>query len=235
MFKNISKSNNSFKTFVFSAAFGLMLAGSAMAQNGIGEILNRMDKNYKSLTSLRSNVTMVKTDSTLGESDTFLGTTSFIPESYAGKRYIRIDWSKPTVENIVVIGDNYKLYRPKLNQVIIGQTKGAKNNAAAGGALAFVSMSREQLKANYTVVFIAEEQISGGVGTFHVQLTPKTKTSYKLADLWVDGDGMPRQAKITESNNDTTTVLLTDIRKNQNVDVALFTLSLPKDVKVVKG
>ena len=232
MFKNISKS--SLRTLVFSVALGLTLAGSAIAQNPLGRILNLMDANYKGLTSLKSNVTMVKTDSVLGESDTYEGKTSFLPESYAGKKYVRIDWSKPVVENIVVIGDNYQLFRPKLNQVIKGQTNSAKSGAAAGGALAFVSMSKDQLKANYNISVVAEmEQISGGVNTIHLLLTPKIRTSYKTADLWVDGDGMPRQAKITESNNDTTTVLLTGIQKNTKVDYSLFKLELPKNVKVV--
>ena len=232
MFKNISNTAI-LRKVIFSAAIGLMVAGSAMAQGPLGQILNRMDANYRGLTSLKSNVTMVKTDSVLGESDTYEGKTSFLPESYAGKKYVRIDWSKPVVENIVVIGDSYQLFRPKLNQVIKGETKSAKSGAAAGGALAFVSMSKDQLKANYNVVYIAEEQISGGVKTIHLQLTPKTKTSYKTADLWVDGDGMPRQAKVTENNNDTTTVLLTGIEKNTKVDYALFKLVLPKNVKVV--
>lgn len=233
MFRNIYKSNNSLGTLIFSAAFGLMLAGSAAAQGPLGQILNRMDANYKGLTSLKSNVTMVKTDSVLGESDTYEGKTSFLPESYAGKKYVRIDWSKPVVENIVVVGDSYQLYRPKLNQVIKGETKSAKSGAAAGGALAFVSMSKEQLKANYKVTYIAEETISGGIATVHLLLTPLKATSYKTAELWVDGDGMPRMAKVTENNNDTTTVLLTGIEKNTKVDSGLFRLALPKNVKVV--
>lgn len=231
MFKNISKS--SLRTLVFSVALGLTLAGSSMAQGPLGQILNRMDANYKNLTSLKSNVTMVKTDSVLGESDTYEGSTSFLPESYAGKKYVRIDWAKPVVENIVVIGDSYQLYRPKLNQVIKGQTNSAKSGAAAGGALAFISMSKDQLKANYDVKYMGEGQITGGVATVHLLLTPLKKTSYKTAELWVDGSGMPRLAKITENNNDTTTVLLTGIEKNSKVDYALFKLALPKNVKVV--
>lgn len=233
MFKNISKSTNNIRTLVVSAAFGLILAGSASAQGPLGQILGWMDDNYKTLTSLKSNVTMVKTDSVLGESDTYEGKTSFLPESYAGKKYVRIDWSKPVVENIVVVGDEYQLFRPKLNQVIKGLTKSAKSGAAAGGALSFISMSRSQLKANYDVKYMGEAKISGGVATVHLLLTPLKKTSYKTAELWVDRSGMPQMAKITENNNDTTTILLTGIEKNTKVDYSLFKLALPKNVKVV--
>jgi len=35
--------------------------------------------------------------------------------------YVRIDWVKPVSENIVIIGDSYRLFRPRLNQVIEGK------------------------------------------------------------------------------------------------------------------
>ncbi len=221
---------------VSAAAFLFGVFSPVSAQGPLGTILNRMDAHYKGLSSLKCDVTMVKTDSVLNESDTTQGSTSFLPKSGKRPMYVRIDWTKPVVENIVVIGDKYQLYRPNLNQVIEGQTGKAKNNAAAGGALAFVSMSKDQLKANYNVKFIGEETISGGKGTVHLELTPKVKTTYKTADLWVDGDGMPLQAKITENNNDTTTVLMSNVQKNGSIQTSIFTLAFDKKkVKVIKG
>lgn len=220
---------------------GLIIVVGALAVSAVraqrspmAEILYRMDNHNRNLTSLRSNVTMDKTDSTVQATDRYEGTTSYLPESFAGKMFVRIDWSKPAVENMVVIGPQYKLYRPKLKQVIQGTTSGAKNAGAAGGALAFIGMSREKLKELYDVVFIAKEAV-GGVSAFHLQLTPKTKTSYKIAELWVDNDGMPILAKVTEKNNDITTVLLTNIQKNVKIPESFFTLDLPKDVTIVKG
>jgi len=202
------------------------------------EILDRMDGNNKTLQSLKADVTMVKTDQVLGESDTTYGNTSYLPKSSATKnqRYVRINWTKPVEEQIAVIGDSYELFRPRLNQVIQGTTSKAQNNSKAAGALAFMSMSKDELKANYTVTYIGEESVSGAVSTWHLQLTPKTKTSYKLAEIWVDKDGMPRQAKITENNNDTTTVLLSNIKKNDKISGDTFRLGYDKKkVKVLQG
>ena len=135
-----------------------------------------------------------------------------------------------------MIGDAYELYRPRLNTVIKGKTQQAKNSASVGGALSFMNMSKAQLNSNYDVVYIGQEQISGGTNTWHIQLTPKTATSYKLADLWIDADGVPRQAKITEKNNDTTTVLLSRLQKNVTIKGDEFRLAYDKKkVKVVKG
>ena len=121
-------------------------------------------------------------------------------------------------------------------QVIQGRTDQAKNSASAGSALAFMTMSKEQLKANYDVVYLGQEKVTGGVDTWHLQLTPKGKTSYKSAELWVDGDGMPRQAKVIEVNNDTTTVLLSNIQKNITINGGDFKLAYDKKkVKIIKA
>ena len=201
----------------------------------LSEILRRMDDNNKHLTSLKADVTMIKTDFVLKVSDSTYGNTLYLPKTAKGK-CIRINWTKPVEEQILVIGDDYELYRPRLAQVIVGNTKGAKNNASVGGALGFMSMSKAQLNANYSVIYLGEEQVSGGIKTWHLQLTPKSKTSYKLAELWVDGNGMPLQAKIIEQNNDSTTVLLSNIEKNTTLKTEAFNLNYDKKkVKIIKA
>lgn len=218
-------------------AFGVLSTTSIVAQGPKGKILNRMDAHYKGLSSLQCDVTMVKHNTQLDETDINEGSTTFLPAFGKRPMYVRLDWVKPLEEHIVVRDKNYELYTPGRGQVIIGTTGSAKKNPAAGGALAFLSMSKEQLTANYNVVVVNEsEQIKDGTNTFHLLLTPKVATSYKTADLWVDGDGMPRQAKITEKNDDTTTVLLTNIQKNVKVNASIFTLNYDKKkVKVIKG
>jgi outer membrane lipoprotein-sorting protein len=194
-----------------------------------------MDTYNKALTSFQSNVTMVKWDSTLNASDTSEGTSSYLPKTGKHPMYVRIDWTKPAVEQISVIGDQYELYRPRLNQVIKGKTNKAKNNAAVGGALSFMSMSKAELQANYAVKYLGQEAIKGGGQTWHLELTPKNPTSYKSAELWVDGDGLPRQAKVIEKNNDTTTVLLENVKTNMTLNANIFKLNYPKNAKVVNS
>ncbi len=218
---------------------GLLLSGfsvtEAKGQNILGEILRRMDLYNKTLQSLQADVTMVKFNPQLNVSDVSQGSTSYLPKSGKRVMYVRIDWTKPVEEQISLIGDDYELYRPRLGQVIQGKSSKAKNSASVGGALGFMNMSKAQLNANYDVSYIGQEQISGGVTTWHLQLNPKTATSYKTAELWVDGDGMPRQAKIAEQNNDTTTVLLTNIRKNVTLKGEIFKLKYPGTVKKIRA
>lgn len=223
----------------FVISLGLLISSvsvtEAKAQNILGEILRRMDLNNKSLQSLTADVTMEKMNVQINDSDTYSGSTSYLPKTAKRSAYIRVDWTKPTEEQMAVIGDSYELYRPRLNQVIVGKVSKAKNSPSVGGPLAFMNMSKAQLQANYSVVYLGEEQVGGGTRTWHIQLTPKTATSYKTADLWVDPDGMPRQAKITEQNNDTTTVLLSKIQKNITLDGKMFKLNYPSSAKKIKA
>lgn len=212
--------------------FGSLNVTETKAQ--LQEILNRMDANNKSLQTLRSNVTMVKYNDQLKESDTTEGTAMYIPAK-AQEPYVRIDWTKPVQEVLATWKGNYILYRPRLNQAIKGKTKDAKGGGKAGGALSFINMSKAQLKANYGIVYMGAEKLSNGTETVHLQLTPKTVTSYKMAEIWVDKDGMPVQAKIIEANDDWTTVLLSNIQKNINLNPKDFPPKMPSNVEYIKG
>ncbi len=96
-------------------------------------------------------------------------------------------------------------------------------------------MSRVEFKANYTVIYIGDEQIKDGTATWHIQLNPKKAVGYNKAELWIDKDGMPRQIRTTEPNNDTTTVLLSNIEKNITISLKSFEIVYPKSLKPIPG
>jgi outer membrane lipoprotein-sorting protein len=231
--------NKAFRLGIISVAMAMLLcsasASEAKAQGVLRDILNRMDVMNKSLVSLKADVRMDKLNSQLGETDTTTGSTSYLPKTAKRVMYARVDWTKPVEEKIVIIGDTYKLYRPRLNQVITGKVdKAQKDNKVPGNALAFMSMSKAQLQANYEVNYIGQET-AGGSLTWHLELVPKIKTSYKTAELWVDSNGMPIQSKIIEQNNDSTTILLSNLQKNATISANDFNLVLPPNVKKVQA
>ena len=224
----------SLSAFALMFVLGAFAATDAKAQGPLNEILKRMDAHYDSLQSLRANLKMDKYNPQLKDNDMSEGTVAFLPQK--GKdAYIRIDWEKPRAEHLAVIKKEYVLYQPSLKQAMVGKV-GSGKIGGMSNALGFLNMSREQLRANYTVRYVGEEKV-GSTGTWHIQLTPKTKQNYKLADLWVDKDGMPVMALVTENNNDTMTVVLSNIQKNVNLGNAkdVFGIKLPKDVKIIKG
>lgn len=236
--------NKLFKSFLFTSfVFSALFVGSSISANAqkgpLGEILDRMDAHNRSLNSLESKIKMVKVDAALGEANAEIqeGTVNYIPakKKEGTKMYARVDWVKPN-ETMLLVGDEYKIYRPELKQGYQGtRSQAAKNNSTVAGPLSFLSMSRDELKKNYKVIFLGEETVSNGKKTAHLQLTPLTANSYKLADLWVDGDGMPVQAKVTAKNNDTTTILLSGADKNKAPNYEKFKLKFPEGTKIIKN
>lgn len=224
----------SFALVVLTVFFSSLAVSETKAQSPLGKVLERMETHRQSLTSLRANVTMVKYDSVLKVSDTTEGNSMYLPLK-GRDALVRIDWTKPAQETLSVVKGQYIIYRPRLNQVIIGSANEAKGSGKANGALSFMNMSKAQLQANYSVAYLGQENVSGGIPTWHLELTPKITQNYKSAELWVDGNGMPIQAKIIEKNNDTTTVLLSNIEKNKSINTNDFIVKLPKDVKRING
>ena len=220
---------------MFATVFAVVSAAPVNAQGVLNDILKRMDANNKSLKSLKSSIKMSKHNAQLDEYDLYEGTVQYLPAPVKEQIKVRIDWAKPVVEHLAVGGGQYILYRPRLEQAIVGKVDNAKQGAGAGGALAFMSMNRAQLKANYDVAYIGEETVNGSVRTWHIQLTPKSANSYKGADLWVDPNGMPVQAKVVEKNNDSTTIQLTNIERNATVKGDVFAIKPPKNTKIIQG
>ena len=214
--------------------FNAFAVTETKAQGILNEILKRMEVNRDTMKTLRSNVTMVKFNSQLKESDTTEGTSIYLPLK-GRDALVRIDWTKPVEEKLAVVNGEYILFRPRLKQAIIGKAKDAKGNGKANGALSFMNMSKEQLKANYAIKYLGEEKVSGGVSTWHLELTPKTASNFKIAELWVDGNGMPIQAKVVENNNDSTTVLLSNVQKNATINANDFAIKLPAGTTKIKG
>lgn len=216
--------------FLFSAA-----ATETKAQGILREILKRMDANSKSLVSLKSNIKMEKRDAQLGDTDLSEGEMKLLPGRSDKQIYLRVDWSKPRQESLAVANGEYIVYTPKTNRALVGKVDQVKKGPKASNVLTFMTMSKAELSANYDVVLIGEETVSGGTNTWHLVLTPKTAATYKSADLWVDANGMPVQAKIVEKNNDTTTVFLSSIQKNVTIKGSDFKITPPKGTEIVRG
>jgi outer membrane lipoprotein-sorting protein len=220
-----------FSAFIFSILIGGAFAAEGRAQGVLNDILKRMEAHKQSLQSLQANVEMASTNTQLNITDKRKGEVFYLPAK-GREAYIRINWTKPD-EILAVANGKYLLYRPRLNQAIKGKTKGSKN-AQASGALAFMSMSRDQLKTNYDVTYLGKVTLDG-TDVWHLGLDPKTKQSFKKAELWVDGNGMPLQAKVVENNNDLTTVRLSDLKKNVKINGSIFAYKPPAGTKIIDG
>ena len=220
---------------VLTAGFFVSAPKSANAQSAglVSSVLNRMERNRQSLRSLKASLSMEKYNAQLRDSDRYSGTLHYVPG--AGRTAsIRIEWQKPQHEILAVSNDKFTLFRPRLNMAYVGSSKSKKNSA--GGLTEMMYLSRQQLEARFQPVQdVREETLWGGVSTIHLTLVPKGNASFKYAEIWVDGGGMPVQTKIVEKNGDATTMRLLNMERNPKISGDLFVLKLDSNVKIVKA
>lgn len=219
---------------------GVSLISSPKAANGqsaglVSSVLNRMERNRQSLKSLKASLSMEKYNSQLRDKDQYVGTVLYVPAS-GRNAFVRIEWQRPQHEILAVSNGKYRLYRPRLNQVIEGKTGSVKGPGGSGGVLDMMYMSKQQLEAKFQPVQdVREESLWGNVSTIHLTLVPKGNASYKYAEIWVDSAGMPVQTKIVEKNGDATTMRLSDMERNAKINSDDFNLKLDSNVKIIKG
>ena len=214
--------------FVFPASTNGQGAGL------VSSVLNRLEKNRQTLKTLRAGINVVKYNSQLGVEDKYSGIVIYMPT--AGRQAaVRIDWSSPRREVLAVNNNKYTIFRPALNVAYTGDSRRMKDNKA-NGLMEMMNMSRQQLEARFQPVKdVREETLWGGVSTIHLTLVPKGSAGYKWAEVWIDSAGMPVQTKIIEKNDDSTTVRLTGLEKNQKINPSEFDVKLDSNVKIVKS
>ncbi len=220
---------------VASLAF---VAQPAQAQGPglVSSILNKMDRNRRSLSSLRAGLTMQKYNSQIGEDDMSFGEVAYVAGSGRDAN-VRVDWTKPVRESLSVTGGQYTLYRPRLGQAYQGSARGQGKNGKVNSVLSFAfNMTGSEAKNQFNVSYEGDGTLeSGGPHVWWLKLTPRGNASYKFAEVWVDDSGMPIQTRVTEKNGDSTLVRLNNIQRNARVSVEEIKIPLPAGTKIVKG
>jgi outer membrane lipoprotein-sorting protein len=219
---------------------GASIISSPKPTNGqsaglVSSVLNRMERNRQSLKSLKASLSMEKYNAQLRDKENYSGWVLYLPTT-GRDASVRIEWQKPQHEILAVSKGQYTLFRPRLNQAIVGKSGSVKGKAGASGVLDMMYMTKQQLEAKFQPVQdVREETLWGGVSTIHLTLVPKGNASFKYAEIWVDSSGMPVQTKIVEKNDDATTMRLSGMERNLKISPNEFNVPLDSNVKIVKG
>src|SRR6185369_7082611 len=202
---------------IVSALFVFPARTNGQGAGLVSSVLNRLEKNRQTLKTLRAGINVVKYNSQLGVEDKYSGVVIYMPTD-GRQAAVRIDWSSPRREVLAVNNNKYTLFRPALRVAYVGDSRRAPKNGA-GGLLEMMNMSRQQLEARFQPLKdVREETLWGGVSTIHLTLVPKGNAGFKYAEIWIDNAGMPVQTKIVEKNDDSTTMRLTALEKNQKIN-----------------
>ena len=204
----------------------------------ISSILNKMDRNRRTLGSMRAAIEMQKYNAQLRDTDNYKGEVQYVAAKGRDAN-IRVDWVKPAQEILAVSGGQYTLYRPRLKQAFQGATKnvGSKGGGKANNVLGFaLNMTSAQAKSQFNVELIGEGELyKGSPHVWWLKLVPRGNQGFQFAEVWVTDDGMPIQTRVTEKNGDATTVRLTGIQRNPNIPMNTFDFTPPEGTKIVKG
>jgi outer membrane lipoprotein-sorting protein len=216
-----------------------ILPSQANAQGIVTKIVKLMEEHRIQMTSLKADIKMVKRDNVLGEEDTYKGTVQYAARRDKNNKdtdaLVRLDWSSPKQESISIINREFKSYDAKAQQAFVGKADSKKVGEKGGGMIKLLaSPSRDDIKSRFDVKYIGEENVSAGVPTWHLKMTPKTKADYEYIDLWVDANGMPIQGRIVSPNSDTQTITFSALNKNVQLNAKSFVIDIPKGVKITK-
>ncbi len=228
----------SFILVISTFCFGI-LSTQANAQV-LTKILKKMEDHRIAMTSLRSEITMVKRDNNLGEEDVYKGKVQYfsIRDKKSGKdvdALVRLDWQTPKQEMISIIKKEFTSYDPKARQAFTGRSDSKKVGEKGGGMVKLLANpSRDDIKSKFDVDYLGEEKLSSGIPVWHLKLTPKTKADYKYLELWIDGNGMPLQGMIVSLNSDTQTIAFANLEKNISLSGQSFVVVLPKGITITK-
>ena len=115
---------------------------------------------------------------------------TYVSKTVKRSMYVRLDWSKPREEQLVVIGNDFEFDRPSLNLVYMGRFRQALEKSSV---LGFITMSDEDLRRNYKIKYLGQERTGSNVKAWHLKFLPVNKTNKTLIELWGDFNGMPYQ------------------------------------------
>jgi outer membrane lipoprotein-sorting protein len=218
---------------LFIVAQLLMAASvSTASANGDGKldaILDNMQKNAASITTIYAEMDQLKRDRSIGGVEKYKGQLFF---KHSGKNNdkVRINYSNPKGQTIWVVGDEITLYQETIKQAIIMSRRSA---ASKGDEFAFVATpytSVPDLKRQYNIVYAGDDQ-----GMAKLELTPKAKSSVQKLTLWVDQSSwMPMKYQIVESGGNDTTFILSNVKKNSVISDGNFKVNLPGDTKKIR-
>jgi outer membrane lipoprotein-sorting protein len=210
---------------------------SAQGAGLVSSILNKMERNRQTMSSLKSGIWMQKYNNAIKDAENYYGDVQYIPGK-GRTASVRVDWHKPAVEILAVQNGQYTLLKPRLKMAYQGSTTSGSKHQKINNVLGFgINTTKAELSSRFAVELLGEGTLeNGGPHVVWLKLTPRGGASYKHAEVWVDSStGMPLQTRVVERNSDMTTVRLINPQKNAHVSPEAFNVQLGSDIKIVKG
>src|SRR5262245_27257178 len=220
-------------TLIVTMSLGASLPMPCASTNGkLDEVLANMERAARQISTMESSMHQEKRLTQIGGKEVYRGNIRFLHDKRCDR--VRIDYSVPAGQVVVVDCERIILYQPSINQVIITTRKA---QAAKGKEFSFIATpykSIAELNRDYDIVYSGDEAVES-VSTAKLDLTPKASSSVRKLSLWVDqASWLPIRYQVVEKNRDVTTFTLTGMKKNGGFSGDPFKFTWPKGTKEVR-
>ena len=195
----------------------------------VDEILSKMQHAAQSVKTIKASLSQEKRHTQIGGKESYSGEMLF-KKGAKGFDKLRINYSRPEGQVVSVIGSEITLYQANIKHAFktTRQAQASKNQEFSFIATPYASIS--QLKTNYNIQFLREENNASVL-----ELTPKFSSAAKKVTVWIDqGLWLPVKYQIVEKNDDISTFTLGNLRKNPELPDSSFPINLPKGTRITK-
>jgi outer membrane lipoprotein carrier protein len=193
------------------------------------DILSKIQATFDQITDIHAVITQTNTDTSSKSATTYLGEIYFQKPDK-----LRINYTKPGLQNIVFDGDNLWIYTAELKQI-------TKQKLESGSIpiplLFFAGVSNLDAQAFRKKNFISPIKLEtvNSVSTYRIRVRPKSKSApFKEQLFWVDANTLlPAKVRILDSQGIQVTVVFSKVEQDIEISPTLFSMPIPAGVEFV--
>src|SRR2546425_10021838 len=197
----------------------------------LDQVFARMDEVAKTFRSTQADIERTHVTVLVNDKDVSSGKFYYVRQ--AKEPRVRLELTKPTLQQLLIDKGKLQIYTPNLKQVQEASLGEHQDKVEMFMAIGF-GQSSQDLKKNFTVSLAGEELVDGKKTTV-LELKPKNSAMFKSVRMWMDQQKwVSVQIKTTEASGDYLNIKFSGIKINSKIPESTFTLKLPKDVRVLK-
>jgi outer membrane lipoprotein-sorting protein len=209
--------------------FGLV--AQAQGTYTLDQVFAKMDAVAKTFRSTQADIERTHVTILVNDKDVSSGKFYYMRKGREPR--VRLELTKPAVQQLLIDKGKLQIYTPNLKQVQEASLSGQQDKVEMFMALGF-GQSSADLQRNFSVSLAGEELVDGTKTTV-LQLNPKNSPMFKSVRMWMDQQKwVAVQINTTEASGDYMILKFSNIKVNANIADSVFSLKLPKDVRVLK-
>ena len=219
------------KLVCFLCFLGVVPLVQAQSAYTLDQVFAKMDEVAKTFRSTQADIERTHVTILVDDKDVSSGKFYYVRQGKDPR--VRLELTKPAMQQLLIDKGKLQIYTPNLKQVQEASLGEHQDKVEIFMALGF-GQSSQDLKKNFTVS-LAGEEVVDGKKTIVLELKPKNSPMFKSVRMWMDQQKwVSVQIKTTEGSGDYMTLKFSDIKINTKIPDSMFSLKLPKDVRVLK-